>query len=712
MPHRGRLNILANVVRKPLDALLHEFDTEGQRDHLDDLGIGTGDVKYHLGTSYDRPTASGKKVHLSLVANPSHLEAVDPVVEGKARAKQQYMGDTERTKVMPVLLHGDAAFASQGVVYETLDLGMWKNFTTGGTIHIIANNQVGFTTSMRGSRTSNASSYPTDVARSVNAPIFHVNGDDPEAVVHTLKLAAEYRQAFKKDVVIDILCYRRFGHNEGDEPRFTQPLMYRMIDKHPSTLDLYREKLKSEGVVDDARLKQMEETVHEEYNKAFQASATHLPNKADWFSSYWKGFKSAHLYSSIRPTAVPDTVIAKIGNALSTLPPGMKLHPFLEKMVKRRQLMFETGKNIDWATAEHLAFGSLALEGNLVRLTGQDVERGTFSHRHAVLHDKETGETYQPLRHIDPAQAPVYVHNSSLSEYAVLGFELGFSLENPNSLIAWEAQFGDFANGAQVIVDQFISSGEQKWLRQSGLVMLLPHGYDGQGPEHSSARLERFLQLSDSDPFVIPEMDPTERRQIQQSNIQVVNVTTPANYFHVLRRQVHRDFRKPLIVMSPKRLLRHPKCVSNLDEFSDKGPQPRFRRVLNDTAEYLVADDRIRKVLFCSGNVYYDLAERREQDGAKDVAIVRLEQIAPFPFDRVAEQARRYPNAQTAWVQEEPMNMGAWNFVSAHMRTALKAVHAHPEPAYIGRAVSASTATGSAKAHKRQLKELLDAAFS
>lgn len=713
MPHRGRLNVLANVVRKPLDALLHEFDLEGNKDHSDDLGLGTGDVKYHLGTSYDRPTASGKKVHLSLVANPSHLEAVNPVVEGKARAKQQYMGDTERTRVMPVLLHGDAAFASQGVVYETLDLGIWKNFTTGGTIHIVVNNQVGFTTALRGSRTNTASSYPTDVAKTVNAPIFHVNGDDPEAVVHTLKLAAEYRQAFKKDVVIDIICYRRAGHNEGDEPRYTQPQMYRMIEKHQSTLDLYRAKLKAEGVVDDARIKQMEDFVNEEHNKAFQASSTHVPNKADWFSSYWKGFKSAHQYSSIRPTAIPDAVISKIGATVSSLPEGMKLHPNLEKLIKRKKLMFESGKNIDWGTAEQLALGSLALEGNLIRLTGQDVERGTFSHRHAVLHDRETGETYQPLRHIDPAQAPVFVHNSSLSEYAVLGYELGFSLENPNSLVLWEAQFGDFANGAQVIVDQFISSGEQKWQRQSGLVMLLPHGYDGQGPEHSSARLERFLQLSDSDPFVIPEMDPTERRQIQQANIQVVNVTTPANYFHALRRQVHRDFRKPLIVMSPKRLLRHPRCVSSLEEFSDKGTQPRFRRVINDTAENPVSDDRIRKVLFCSGNVYYDLAERREKAAINDVAIVRVEQLAPFPFDRVAEQALRYRNATTGWVQEEPMNMGAWTFVSPHMRTALaKAAHAHAEPAYFGRAVSASTATGSAKAHKRQLTQLLDAAFS
>jgi len=712
MPHRGRLNVMANVVRKPLEALLHEFDTEGVKDHADDLGFGTGDVKYHLGTSYDRPTATGKKVHLSLVANPSHLEAVDPIVEGKVKAKQLYRGDTDRSQVMPVLIHGDSAFASQGIVYETLDLGIWKNFTTGGTIHIVVNNQVGFTTSMRASRTQNASPYPTDVAKAVNAPIFHVNGDDPEAVVHSLKLAAEYRQAFKKDVVVDIVCYRRLGHNEGDEPRYTQPVMYQMIDKHPPTMDLYREKLKSEGIVNDETVKQMEDKVYAEYEKGFQASSSYVPNKADWFSSYWKGFKSAHQHSSIRPTGLADDVIQKIGAALTKLPTGMKLHPNIEKAIKRKELMFKTGKNIDWATAEQLAFGSLALEGKLVRLTGQDVERGTFSHRHAVLHDRETGETYQPLQHIDPNQAPVFVHNSSLSEYAVLGYELGFSLENPNALNLWEAQFGDFANGAQVIVDQFISSGEQKWQRQSGLVMLLPHGYDGQGPEHSSARLERFLQLSDSDPFIVPDMDPTERRQIQQSNIQVVNVTTPANYFHVLRRQVHRDFRKPLIVMSPKRLLRHVRCVSNLEDFTLNGPHPRFRRVINDTTEGLVSDDRMRKVVFCTGNVYYDLIERREAQGINDVAIVRVEQIAPFPFDRVAEQIRRYSNASVAWTQEEPMNMGAWSFVSTHLRTVLKANNSKFEPAYIGRAVSASPATGSAKAHKRQLAQLLDVSFA
>eukprot|EP01087_Luapelamoeba_hula_P009992 TRINITY_DN2617_c0_g1_i2.p1 TRINITY_DN2617_c0_g1~~TRINITY_DN2617_c0_g1_i2.p1 ORF type:complete len:1337 (+),score=215.61 TRINITY_DN2617_c0_g1_i2:120-4130(+) len=715
MPHRGRLNVLANVVRKPLEAILSEFNKKG--DQLHDLGEGSGDVKYHLGTSFDRPTATGKKIHISLLANPSHLEAVNPVVMGKARAKQEYLKDTERTKVLPVLLHGDAAFAGQGVVPECFEMGQWKNFTVGGTVHIIVNNQIGFTTDMKTARLSRASPYPTEVAKMANAPIFHVNGDDPEAVVRAMTLAVEYRQAFHKDVVIDIVCYRRNGHNEGDNPAFTQPLMYEKIKDHPSTLEIYRKRLLEEGVVDEAEIKRMDEVANKEYQAAYEASAAYKPTKMDWLSSYWGGFKSSKHHSAIRSTGVPRDILMQIGEKLTSVPEGFSPHSLINTQLNKKKAMFRTGKGFDWATAEALAFGSLALEGNLIRLTGQDVERGTFTHRHAVLHDQKTDDTYQPLAHVGPNQAPVFIHNSALTEFGGLGFELGFSLENPNSLILWEAQFGDFSNGAQVIFDQFISSGEQKWLRQCGITLLLPHGYDGAGPEHSSARLERFLQMTDSDPDQIPEMDAAQRRQIQETNWQVVNVSTPANYFHVLRRQLRRDFRKPLIVMSPKRLLRAKEAVSSLDDFDDSAEtgngQTRFMRVIPDVCPSLVAPEKVRRVIFCSGNVYYDLAERRETAKAYDVAIVRIEQIAPFPFDHVQAQSSLYPNADICWAQEEPKNMGPYDFVYRHARAALKPQRGSAfEPLYAGRPVSASPATGSYKTHSRQLQQLLDDAFS
>jgi len=707
MPHRGRLNVLANVVRKPLAAILNEFHKD--KDQLDDMGEGSGDVKYHLGTSYDRPTVSGKKVHISLLANPSHLEAVNPVVLGKARAKQDLSKDKDPKNTMPILLHGDAAFCGQGVVYETFDLGWWRNFTVGGTVHIIVNNQIGFTTDMKVSRTPTSSPYPTDVAKTANAPIFHVNGDDPEAVVHAMQLATEYRQAFNKDVVVDIICYRKFGHNEIDEPSFTQPLMYEKIRKQIPTLEKYRAKLVSEGVVTEEQVQKMTDTCMQEYNKAYLDSNTYTPSKMDWLSSYWKGFKSPKQISLIRKTGVPRDTLYKLGEKITSWPAGFQLHPTLEKIMERKKEMFKTGKGFDWATAEALAFGSLLLEGNIVRLTGQDVERGTFSHRHAVLHDINTDQTYVPLTNLG-ATAPCYIHNSPLSEFATLGFELGYSLETPNALVLWEAQFGDFSNGAQVITDQFISCGEQKWLRQSGLVMLLPHGYDGQGPEHSSARLERFLQMTDSDPTVIPPMDESQRTQIQETNWQIVNCTTPANYFHALRRQIHRDFRKPLIVMSPKRLLRYPRAISSIDEFADDSATShgRFSRVIADNSPNLVAPKSVRRVVFCSGNVYYDLLQRREEAQSNDIALVRVEQLAPFPFDHIANQANLYPNAEIVWAQEEPMNMGAWYFIYHHMRTALQNIRGKNwEPRYVGRPASAAPATGSPKTHERQLRELL-----
>ncbi|KAL6074805.1 oxoglutarate dehydrogenase (succinyl-transferring) [Balamuthia mandrillaris] len=710
MPHRGRLNVLANVVRKPLEQLLHEFNPEGN--HANDLGQGSGDVKYHLGTSYDRPTVSGKKVHLSLVANPSHLEAVDPVVVGKTKAKQVYSDDTEQKKALAVLLHGDASFAGQGVVYETFDMGQWKNYSTGGVIHIIVNNQLGFTTDPKVGRLPMASPYPTEVAKTVGAPIFHVNGDDPEAVVHCMRLAVEYRHTFNKDVVVDIVCYRREGHNEGDEPSFTQPLMYKMIKKHKPTLDVYREHMLKEGVVTQEDIKAMEDRVMQEYNSAYERASTYEPKNMDWLDSYWKGYKSPEQLSKIRSTALPKDTLMKIANTLTDIPQGFKLHRQLEKLVQRQRAMFESEDGINWATAEALAFGSLLLEKNLVRLSGQDVERGTFSHRHAVLHDNNNGNIHTPLAHLSPEQGEFQITNSPLSEFAVLGFELGFSLENPNSLVCWEAQFGDFSNGAQVIIDQFISAGESKWFRQSGIVLLLPHGYDGAGPEHSSARLERFLQMSDSDPDEIPSMVREQRTQIQRTNWQVVNCTTPANYFHVLRRQVHRDFRKPLIVISPKRLLKYPKAVSPLSDFLDSGNHLTFRRVIPDTCPTLVPPDQVRRLIFCSGNVYYDLEKEREERGFNDVAIVRIEQLAPFPFDHVESQAKLYSNAEITWAQEEPKNMGAWNWINPHIRSSLRKSRGLVDLRYVGRAPSASPATGSPKTHKNQLRQLLNAAFA
>eukprot|EP01103_Thecamoeba_quadrilineata_P018469 TRINITY_DN703_c0_g2_i1.p1 TRINITY_DN703_c0_g2~~TRINITY_DN703_c0_g2_i1.p1 ORF type:complete len:1022 (+),score=246.03 TRINITY_DN703_c0_g2_i1:105-3170(+) len=704
MPHRGRLNVLANVVRRPLTSIFADFAGKS----IDEDDSFSGDVKYHLGTSYDRPTRSGKKVHLSLVANPSHLDTVDPVVNGKVRAKQYYSKDFERSKSLSLLLHGDAAFAAQGVIYECFDLAGLHHFETGGTIHIIVNNQIGFTTDPKDNR---AGLYCTDVAKTIEAPILHVNGDDPEAVVYCMQLAIEWRQQFKKDIVVDIICYRKHGHNEIDPPDFTQPLMYQKIAQQRSTLDQYSEKLKKEEVLTEQLQKDLQDKITDILERNFQDSKKQHTKASDWLEGKWVGIKSPKDVSKIQATGVKIEQLKKIGAALCQVPEGFRLHKNLERLIKQKEKMISSGQGLDWATAEALAFGSLLEEGVHVRLSGQDVERGTFSHRHSVLHDQKTNDKYVPLNNISSQQETFEVTNSSLSEYAVLGFELGYSLENPNALVLWEAQFGDFANGAQVIIDTFLGGGEKKWHRQTGLVLLLPHGYEGQGPEHSSARLERFLQLCDSNPNVFPEMDQAVRRQIQQANLQVVNCTTPANYFHVLRRQIRREFRKPLVVMSPKSLLRHKLAVSSLDEFDEQNGDIRFKRVIGETDSSISSSpDQVERLVFCSGKVYYDIYEERQKHNLKNVAVVRLEQLSPFPFDKVLEQANKYPNAQLIWAQEEPQNMGAWMFVQQHFCTAIP--KKGRDMKYVGRDPSAATATGSNLKHKEQQERLVSAALN
>eukprot|EP01117_Protostelium_nocturnum_P006338 TRINITY_DN2288_c0_g1_i1.p1 TRINITY_DN2288_c0_g1~~TRINITY_DN2288_c0_g1_i1.p1 ORF type:complete len:1040 (-),score=422.22 TRINITY_DN2288_c0_g1_i1:146-2935(-) len=699
MAHRGRMNVLANVVRKPLDAIFHEF-SGGSSQGSDYFYTGSGDVKYHLGTSYNRKTRSGKSIHLSLLANPSHLEAVNPVVEGKVRAKQQLFNDDKKEKCVSVILHGDASVAAQGIVYESVGLSGLKNYSTGGTIHVVINNQIGFTTDPKDGR---GGIYCTDVAKISEAPIFHVNGDDPEAVTFVMELAAEWRQTFHKDVFIDIICYRKFGHNEGDEPRFTQPLMYKAIDKQVPTLTQYKDKLIAKGTVNQEEIDAITDKVKGILEEKYKASSNYKSKASDWFDSLWKEFgdqtdKEHHTY-------VTEAAFKKAGKALYTIPSEITLHPNIKTIIKKREQSIEKGEGIDWGTAESLAYGTLLLEGKHVRVSGQDCERGTFSHRHAILHDQNSDKVFCPLNNVDAEQAEFVVSNSSLSEFGVLGFELGYSLENPSNLVVWEAQFGDFANGAQVMIDQFVSAGESKWRRQSGIVMLLPHGYDGSGPEHSSARLERFLQMSDSDPDVIPTHN--NEMVAQLSNWTIANVSTPANFFHVLRRQVHRDFRKPLVVMSPKNLLKLASCQSTIAEFTSGG----FKRVIGETNQDVVANaKKVKKVLFVSGKIYYDLVKARTTN---DVAVVRVEQLYPFPFDLVAEEAAKYPSAEVVWVQEEHKNMGAWNWIAPHFRTALKAKRGEGfYPQYLGRGSSAAPATGSKKEHDKQQAELISKAVS
>ena len=691
MPHRGRLSVLANVMAKPYRAIFNEF--QGGSFKPEDVD-GSGDVKYHLGASSDR-TFDGNSVHLSLTANPSHLEAVNPVVLGKARAKQDQLGDAERRAVLPILLHGDAAFAGQGVVAECFGMSGLRGHRTGGTIHVIVNNQIGFTTAPHFSRSS---PYPTDIALMVEAPIFHVNGDDPEAVVHAAKVATEFRQKFGKDVVIDVFCYRRFGHNEGDEPMFTNPVMYKRIKTHKTTLQLYTERLVRDGLIPEGEIEDMKAAFQAHLNEEFEAGKVFKPNKADWLDGRWSHLNREGAEYQRGKTAIAPGTMAEIGRALTAAPEGFDLHKTVARQLETKKKMFETGRGFDWATAEAVAFGSLALEGYPVRLAGQDSARGTFSQRHSALVDQTTEERHYPLNHIRSGQARYEVIDSMLSEYAVLGFEYGYSLAEPNALTMWEAQFGDFANGAQIMFDQFISSGERKWLRMSGLVMLLPHGFEGQGPEHSSARLERFLQMCAEDNWI------------------VANCTTPANYFHILRRQIHRTFRKPLVLMTPKSLLRHPLCISDAEDFTTGST---FHRVLWDDAEKghsdtkLVADKKIRRVVISSGKVYFDLLAERDKRGIDDVYLLRLEQFYPFPAQSLVKELERFKGAEIVWCQEEPKNQGGWTFVEPNLEWVLTRIKArHQRPRYVGRAASASPATGLASQHKAQQEALVDEALT
>ncbi len=702
MAHRGRLNVLTQFMSKPHRAVFHEFKGGS---YAPDEVEGSGDVKYHLGASSDREF-DGNKVHLSLTANPSHLEIVNPVVMGKARAKQDQMatvweGDIiplrERVKVMPLLLHGDAAFAGQGVVAEILGLSGLRGHRVGGTVHFIINNQIGFTTNPRFSRSS---PYPSDVAKMIEAPIFHCNGDDPEAVVFATKIAVEYRMKFHKPVVVDMFCYRRFGHNEGDEPAFTQPIMYKNIRAHETTAGIYSKKLIAEGTISEAEYDQMRADWRAKLEIEYEAGQAYKPNKADWLDGVWSGLRSADQADDPRrgKTAVPLKQLKEIGKVLTTLPQDFTAHKTILRFLENRAKMFETGEGFDWATAEALAFGSLCLDGHKIRLSGQDSERGTFSQRHSVLYDQNNEERYIPLANLNPGQARFEVINTMLSEEAVLGFEYGYSLARPNALTLWEAQFGDFANGAQVLFDQFISSGERKWLRMSGLVCLLPHGYEGQGPEHSSARLERFLQMCAED------------------NMQVANVTTPANYFHILRRQMRRDFRKPLILMTPKSLLRHKRAVSTLSEMAGESTFHRLlwddAQMLKDTPIQLVKDSKIRRVVICSGKVYYDLYEEREKRDVNDVYLLRVEQLYPFPAKALINELSRFKNAEMVWCQEEPKNMGPWAFIDPYLEWVLAHIDAkHQRVRYTGRPASASTATGLMSKHLAQLAAFLEDAL-
>lgn len=702
MAHRGRLNVLSQVMAKPHRAIFHEF--KGGSAAPDEVE-GSGDVKYHLGASSDREF-DGNKVHLSLTANPSHLEIVDPVVMGKARAKQDSLFGRsreeivpleERAKVLPLLLHGDAAFAGQGVIAEILGLSGLRGHRVAGTLHFIINNQIGFTTNPRFSRSS---PYPSDVAKMIEAPIFHVNGDDPEAVVHATKVAIEFRMKFHKPVVVDMFCYRRFGHNEGDEPAFTQPIMYSSIRSHKTTVQIYADRLIAEGHLTQAEFDKLKADWRAHLEQEFEVGQHYKPNKADWLDGAWSGLRTADNQDEQRrgKTAVPVKTLKEIGKKLTEVPKDFAAHKTIMRFLENRRQAIESGEGIDWSTAEALAFGAILLDGNPVRLSGQDSERGTFSQRHSVLYDQRDETRYIPLNNLSAAQAGFEVINSMLSEEAVLGFEYGYSLAEPKALTLWEAQFGDFANGAQVVFDQFISSGERKWLRMSGLVCLLPHGYEGQGPEHSSARLERFLQLCAED------------------NMQVAYCTTPANYFHILRRQLKRDFRKPLILMTPKSLLRHKRAVSTLPEMSGESA---FHRLLWDDAQQLpgqaiklTKDSKIRRVVLCSGKVYYDLYEEREKRGINDIYLLRVEQLYPFPAKALITELSRFRNAEMVWCQEEPKNMGAWSFIDPYLEWVLAHIDAkHQRVRYTGRPAAASPATGLMSKHLAQLAALLEDAL-
>jgi len=717
MPHRGRLNTLVNVVRKPAEMLFKEF-TESQVDleataaaATDPYAAwaGSGDVKYHLGTSFTREYPDGRTIRLSLVANPSHLEAVDPVVCGKVRAKQdldQAGAGADPSTSLGLLMHGDAAFAGQGVVYETMMLSQLGHYGTGGTVHIIVNNQIGFTTDPSDSRSTR---YSSDLGKAFDVPVFHVNANDPEAVTRVFELALEYRMEFGDDVIIDLIGYRKYGHNEIDQPSFTQPVKYARIAEMRSTRELYREQLVKEGTITEEDADGIEKSAWSNFATAFEASKTYKANPKEWLASRWGGFFSPGMMSKVQETGVAREELHTVGRALVDLPEGFELHQSLNRIMKAKRAALESGQGIDWGTAEALAFGTLSREGDWVRLSGQDCERGTFSHRHSVLHDQRTNETFMPLRNLGEDAAPVVVANSPLSEFAVMGFELGYALESPHQLNMWEAQFGDFSNGAQVIIDQFLSSGEAKWYRQCGLTLLLPHGYDGQGPEHSSCRIERFLQMCDEPEDMVPDMEDEDRMQIQTTNWQVVNASTPANFFHVLRRQVRRNFRKPLIVPTPKYLLRHKEAVSSLD---DMATGTKFTRLYPDDGTAVTDPEKVRRVVFCTGKVYYDLIAARREFEVDDVAIVRVEQLAPFPFDKIAEQTKLYPGAEVVWAQEEPRNMGYWAHVAPRIETATKHFNGTGiRPRYVGRVPAASPAAGFGRVHKMEQESIVNAAL-
>jgi len=688
MAHRGRLNMLVNVVKKSPQQVFAEF--KGSSAHPDDVQ-GSGDVKYHLGTSVDLEIA-GRKVHLSLQPNPSHLEAVNPVVVGKVRARLDMAGDHDRRRsVMGILLHGDAAFAGQGVVYETMAMSQLIGYRTGGTIHIVTNNQIGFTTVPAHAYSG---LYCTDIAKGIQAPILHVNGDDPEAVVFCARMAAEFRQEFATDFVLDIVCYRRHGHNEGDEPAFTQPIMYHRIKEMRTTRTLYAERLAAEGSVPAAESKAVLDAFYVRMEQAFEAAASFKANKADWLEGHWSGLKAIAAEDQVEqlhPTAVPLETLREVGAALTHVPASFGVNPKITRQLEAKRAAIEAGEDIDWATGEALGFGSLLVEGHHVRLSGEDVQRGTFSQRHAVLIDQANQSEYIPLNNIKSGQARFEAFNSLLSEFGVLGFEYGYSLADPQTLVLWEGQFGDFVNGAQVIIDQFIASGETKWLRMSGLVMLLPHGFEGQGPEHSSARLERWLQLC------------------AERNMRVCNLTTPANYFHALRRQLKANYRKPLVQMTPKSLLRHKLAVSSLAEF---GPASAFRYVIPEI-DAIGPDESVKRVVLCSGKVFYDLLQARRDGGIKDVAIIRLEQLYPFPAPSLTKALAPYRNAEVVWCQEEPENMGAWTFLDRRIEAVLGDLGAKsPRPRYVGRLAAASPATGLARVHQQQQEALVREALS
>uniref|UniRef100_A0A4W6E122 2-oxoglutarate dehydrogenase complex component E1 n=1 Tax=Lates calcarifer TaxID=8187 RepID=A0A4W6E122_LATCA len=705
MPHRGRLNVLANVIRKELEQIFCQFDSK-----LEAADEGSGDVKYHLGMYHRRINrVTDRNITLSLVANPSHLEAVDPVVQGKTKAEQFYCGDNDGNRVMSILLHGDAAFAGQGIVYETFHLSDLPSYTTHGTVHVVVNNQIGFTTDPRMARSS---PYPTDVARVVNAPIFHVNADDPEAVIYVCKVAAEWRATFHKDVVVDLVCYRRMGHNEMDEPMFTQPLMYKQIKKQKPVLQKYAEKLIAEGAVSrqeyEEEIAKYDKICEEAYARSKDEKILHIKH---WLDSPWPGFFT--LDGQPKSMSCPSTGLTEenlnhIGQIASTVPvEDFTIHGGLSRILKGRAEMIRN-RTVDWALGEYMAFGSLLKEGIHIRLSGQDVERGTFSHRHHVLHDQNVDKRICiPMNHLSPDQAPYTVCNSSLSEYGVLGFELGFAMASPNALILWEAQFGDFHNTAQCIIDQFICPGQAKWVRQNGIVLLLPHGMEGMGPEHSSARPERFLQMCNDDPDVMPNItEDFAVRQLYDCNWIVVNCSSPGNYFHVLRRQILLPFRKPLIIFTPKSLLRHPEARASFDEML---PGTHFQRLIPEGGSAVERPEEVKRLIFCTGKVYYELTKERKNRGMEgSVAIARIEQLSPFPFDQVKAESERFSNADLVWCQEEHKNQGYYDYVKPRIRTTIQ----RAKPVwYAGREPAAAPATGNKNTHLMELRRFLDTAF-